>query len=101
WFMRSILHFSRLEALEFSRWIKKTTAYSREAGIGYWQTLSSLHDGWRQARAGDLAGGTAIVQTRLEAYLASGSRLSLTHFSVLIADLRLLAGDREGALAAL
>jgi predicted ATPase len=41
------------------------------------------------------------VQESLQAYLASGSRLGLPHFRVLLADLRVAAGDRRGALDAL
>ncbi|MHB8691064.1 MAG: hypothetical protein ACYDHH_07430 [Solirubrobacteraceae bacterium] len=101
WFMRSVLHLSRNEPLEFSRWIERTRAYSVEQNIGYWRTISSLYDGWREARSGMLASGMAKLQASLQEYIAAGSRLSLTHFSVLLADVRLLAGDRAGALAAL
>jgi class 3 adenylate cyclase len=101
WFMRSVLHFARNEPLEFSRWIEQTRTYSGEQNVGYWRTISALYDGWREARSGKLASGMAKLEACLEAYIASGSRLSLTHFAVLLGDLRLLTGDRAGALAAL
>jgi class 3 adenylate cyclase/predicted ATPase len=98
WGMRSILHLSRAEPAELGRWVRKTRAHSIDHGIGYWSTVSALLGGWLQGRAGDLERGIARVEASLEAYLASGSRLSLPHFQILLADLRLAAGDRAGAL---
>jgi predicted ATPase len=98
WGMRSILHLSRAEPVELGHWVEKTLAHSVDHNLGYWRTLSSLLSGWRRGRAGELAAGTALLEESLEAYLASGSRLALPHFRVLLADLRLAAGDRAGAL---
>src|SRR5581483_7090284 len=101
WFMRSILHFARAEPVAFGQWIERTRAYSVEGNIGYWRTVAQLFDGWRIGRSGDLSAGLAQLEASLEEYVASGSRLSLAHFAVLLADLRLIAGDRLGALEAL
>jgi class 3 adenylate cyclase/tetratricopeptide (TPR) repeat protein len=98
WGMRSFLHLSRAEPVEVAHWVEKTRAHSVDHDIGYWRTVSSLLSGWLQGRAGELERGTARVEESLEVYLKSGSRLGLPHFHVLLADLRLAAGDQRGAL---
>jgi class 3 adenylate cyclase/tetratricopeptide (TPR) repeat protein len=98
WGMRSILHLSRAEPIELGRWAAKTHAYSVDHELGYWRTVSSLLTGWLQGRGGELASGISRLEQSLDAYLASGSRLSLPHFHVLLADLRLAAGEPRRAL---
>jgi predicted ATPase len=66
--------------------------------LGYWRAVSSLYSAWLQGRAGELRLGTALFEEALEAYRESGSRLSLPLFHILLADLRLAAGDQLGAL---
>jgi class 3 adenylate cyclase/tetratricopeptide (TPR) repeat protein len=98
WGMRSILHLSRAEPAELRQWVRRTHAHSVDHDIGYWRTVSSLLSGWLRGRGGELELGTTRLEESLDAYLASGSRLSLPHFHILLADLRLAAGDRRGAL---
>jgi class 3 adenylate cyclase/predicted ATPase len=98
WGMRSILHLSRAEPVEVGRWLDKTLAHSVDHDLGYWRTVSTLLSGWFRGRAGELEVGTALVEKSLDAYLASGSRLGLPYFHILLSDLRLVAGDRRGAL---
>jgi predicted ATPase len=98
WGMRSILHLSRAEPVEVGHWLDKTLAHSVDHDLGYWRTVSALLSGWFRGRAGELEVGTARVEKCLDAYLASGSRLGLPYFRILLADLRLAAGDRRGAL---
>ena len=98
WGMRSILHLSRSQPAEFAHWLEKTSAHSTDHDLGYWRTVSSLLSGWLRGRAGELERGTTQMEQSLAAYLASGSRLGLPHFHILLADLRLAAGDRRQAL---
>jgi class 3 adenylate cyclase/tetratricopeptide (TPR) repeat protein len=98
WGMRSFLHLSRSELPEFGQWVERTRVHSIDNDIGYWRAVSSLLAGWLRGRAGELELGTARVEQSLDAYLRSGSRLGLPHLYVLLADLRLSAGDRSGAL---
>ncbi len=98
WGVRSLLHLSRAEPAEFGAWAERTRAHSVDHDLGYWRTVSSLLSGWLRGRAGELEAGTAQLEESLDAYLASGSRLGTPHFRVLLADLRLAAGDRRGAL---
>ncbi len=101
WGMRSILHLARGEPVELHHWTEKTRAHSADLNIGYWHTVALLHAGWQQGRGGDLRSSVAVLEEQLDAYLASGSRLSLPHFYILLADLRLAAGDQPKALEAL
>jgi class 3 adenylate cyclase len=101
WGMRSILHLARGEPVELRHWTEKTRAHSADLNIGYWHTVAALHAGWQQGRGGQLRSSIAVLEEQLEAYLASGSRLSLPHFYILLADLRLAAGDQPQALEAL
>jgi class 3 adenylate cyclase/tetratricopeptide (TPR) repeat protein len=98
WGMRSFLHLSRTEFAEVAHWVEKTRTHSVDHDIGYWRAVSSLLSGWLRGRAGQLGLGTARVEQSLDAYLASGSRLALPHLYILLADLRLAAGDRRRAL---
>jgi predicted ATPase len=78
--------------------VERTRAHCVDHDLGYWRTISELLAGWLQGRAGQLELGTARLEESLDAYLAGGNRLSLPHFHILLADLRLAAGDRRGAL---
>jgi predicted ATPase len=99
--MRSILHLARGEPVELRHWTEKTRAHSADLNIGYWHTVSLLHAAWQQGRGGQLSSSIATLEQQLDEYLASGSRLSLPHFYILLADLRLAAGDQPRALEAL
>ena len=101
WGMRSLLHLSRTEPAEFGQWLERTRAHSVDHDLGYWRAVSSLLSGWLRGRAGELERGTAGLEESLDAYLASGSKLGIPHFQVLLADLRLAAGDRRRAIDAL
>src|SRR5439155_11748027 len=68
---------------------------------GYWRTVCSIWSAWMQGRAGEPELGTARLRDNLGAYLDTGGRLAVPHFQILLADLRLAAGDRPGALDAL
>jgi class 3 adenylate cyclase len=101
WGMRSILHLARSEPAELTLWTEKTRAHSVDLNIGYWRTVALLHAAWQEGRVGNLQAGIAAVEEHLEAYLRSGSRLSLPHFQILLADLHLAAADAQGAMRAL
>jgi class 3 adenylate cyclase/predicted ATPase len=98
WGMRSILHLSRGEPAALGHWVNKTHAYSVDHDLGYWRTVSSLLTGWLHGRAGELASGISRLEEGLDDYIASGSRLGLPHFHILLADLRVAAGDQLRAL---
>ncbi len=101
WGMRTILHLNRAEPAELSRWVKLSRAHSIEHNVGYWRILSALYSGWLRGRTGELRAGCKEIEESLDAYMSSGCTLGLPHFCVLLADLRLAAGDQRGALDAL
>jgi class 3 adenylate cyclase/predicted ATPase len=98
WGMRSMLHLGRNEPAELGHWVERTLGHSVDHDLGYWRTVSALLSGWLEGRAGELELGTTRVEESLDAYLGSGSRLGLPHFHILLADLRLAAGDQRRAL---
>ena len=101
WGMRTILHLNRAEPTELSRWVQLSRAHSVEHNVGYWRILSALYSGWLRGRAGELRAGSKEIEDSLDAYTSSGCTLGLPHFCVLLADLRLAAGDQRGAIDAL
>jgi tetratricopeptide (TPR) repeat protein len=101
WGMRSLLHLNRSEPNDFIEWVDKSRAHSLEHNIGYWRTMSSLHSGWLQGRGGDVEAGMRRLEASLDEYINSGSTLGVPHFYILLADLRLLAGDQPRALEVL
>jgi predicted ATPase len=98
WGMRSILHLSRAEPAELGRWILRTHAHSVDHDLGYWRAASALLSAWLQGRAGAIEEGLQRLQMGLDDYAASGSRLGLPQFHLLHADLKRVAGDKQGAL---
>jgi class 3 adenylate cyclase/tetratricopeptide (TPR) repeat protein len=101
WGMRTILHLNRAEPAELTRWVELSRAHSVEHNIGYWSTVSALFSAWLRGRTGELRAGTKETEDSLDAYTSSGCTLGLPHFCVLLADLRLAAGDQRGALEVL
>jgi predicted ATPase len=98
WGVRSILHLSRAEPTELGRWVARTQAHSVDHDLGYWRAASTLIGAWLQGRAGALNEGMQRLQAGLDAYASSGSKLGLPHFHILHADLKRVAGDKQGAL---
>jgi class 3 adenylate cyclase/tetratricopeptide (TPR) repeat protein len=101
WGMRAALLLTRGELAQLGPWLERTHAHCAQRNIGYWRTVCSLWSAWLQGRSGRLELGIARLQEELVAYFAAGSRLSVAHFYILLADLRLAAGDRRRALDAL
>jgi class 3 adenylate cyclase/predicted ATPase len=95
--MRTILS-TEAEPHELGGWVQKTLEQSVDHNLGYWRTVSLLFSAWMQGRAGELELGSSRFQEGLDAYLDSGSRLSLPLFFILLADLKLAAGDQHAAL---
>jgi tetratricopeptide (TPR) repeat protein len=101
WGMRTLLHLNRGEPEEFGHLVQMTRAHSVEHNIGYWRIFSALFSGWLRGRGGELRAGAREIEESLDAYTSSGCTLGITHFYNLLADLRLAADDKAGALEAL
>ena len=96
--MRTILHLSRAEPAELAASLEKTRAHSIDHDLGYWRAVSSVLFWWLRGRTGEVESSSERVRRGLDDYLASGSRLGLPNFQILAADLRRVAGDKQGAL---
>lgn len=101
WSMRTMFHLNRAEPTEFGRWVQMAAAHSVEHNIGYWRIVSALFGGWFRGRAGDPRTGAKQIEANLDEYTASGCKLALTNFYVLLADLQLAAGDQDASLKSL
>jgi class 3 adenylate cyclase/tetratricopeptide (TPR) repeat protein len=101
WGMRCGLLLTQGRLAELIPWLEQTRIHSTERNIGYWRTVCSIWSAWMRGRAGEPELGTALLRENLDAYLESGGRLAVPHFQILLAQLRLAAGDRAGALEAL
>ena len=77
-----------------SRLGRNNGAYSGEYSIGYWRTFPRLL-GLAPSVGGRAGRGNRPAGANMHAYLESGSRLGLAHLYVLLADLRIAAGDRD------
>jgi class 3 adenylate cyclase/tetratricopeptide (TPR) repeat protein len=98
WGMRTILHLSRAEPAELAEALEKTRMQSIDNDLGYWRTVSSLLYWWLRGRTGEVESSSERVRRSLDEYQASGSRLGLPQLQLLAADLRRVAGDKQGAL---
>lgn len=99
WGMRTILHLSRSEPAEIATSLEKARAHSVDHDLGYWRAVSSVLTWWLRGRTtGEIETSSERVRRGVDAYLASGSRLGLPSFHILAADLRRVAGDKQGAL---
>jgi class 3 adenylate cyclase/tetratricopeptide (TPR) repeat protein len=101
WGMRAGLLLTKGELGPLGPWLQKARAQSGELNNGYWRIVCSMWSAWLLGRTGNLELGIARMQEELVAYFASGSRLAVPTFYVLLADLRLAAGDKVRALTAL
>jgi class 3 adenylate cyclase/tetratricopeptide (TPR) repeat protein len=101
WGMRCGLLLVQGKWVELSRWLEKARTHCVERNIGYWSTVCSLWSAWLQGHAGEPHAGITVLQKHLDAYLGSAGRVGLPHFQALLADLYLLADDRQRALEAL
>lgn len=101
WGMRAGLLLTRAKLAELGPWLDKTRRHCVERNIGFWRNVTSLWAAWLFGRTHDPLAGIARLQEELVTYVAGGSRLGVPHFYILLADLRLAAGEKKRALSAL
>jgi class 3 adenylate cyclase/predicted ATPase len=101
WGMRAMLHLARKEPALTAQWVEKTVEFATDRSIPYWLNLSSLLDGWIRARVSRTREGLERFRDSLEAYLATGAKLGLPDFTLLLADLCRVNGDPAGGLDAI
>jgi predicted ATPase len=98
WGMRALLHGARHEFAEMARWADRTHAFAADRGIAYWLHLSALLRHSASARTEGLGEGIERVSASLDDYTATGARLGLPDFLLVLAALHLAAGDPGEAM---
>ena len=72
-------------------------AVSAERGFAFWSAASTVFRGWLLARAGDLAGGIALLRAGLDDYRASNARAYVAYMEGLLAEALARAGRTDEA----
>ena len=101
WGMRAMLHLARKEPALAAEWASKTVAFTSVRSIPYWLNLSSLLDAWLRARISRSLDGLARFRETLDGYLATGAKLGLPDFTLLLADLYRVNHDPAAGLSAI
>jgi class 3 adenylate cyclase/predicted ATPase len=99
--MYTNLHQTRREIRPGLEWAARTRAYATEHGFPYWSSLSSMIEGWLIGHDGDADRGIAQVRQGLDRYVATGARLGLSWFLVMLAELYALSGRWDEGFDAL
>lgn len=76
-----------------------TIDYSVEKGISQWVAHSNMLHGWARACAGQILSGLDELQEGLKSYQATGARLSLPYYLLLLADVFTLSGQHGEGLS--
>jgi predicted ATPase len=77
----------RRETEAAQHWSAETLTYATAHGFPYWTSLSSMVGGWVMAHHGQLGAGIDQLRGGLDRYLATGARLGLSWFLVMLAEL--------------
>jgi class 3 adenylate cyclase/predicted ATPase len=99
-------------ALSFDAWLRQfqgdvdgvrrraeeAARFAAEQGFSFWTGWASIMRGWAIGAAGDADNGAAIIRAGLADWQATGSRLGITYFLFLLADVLGRAGDVDNAL---
>ena len=101
WGMRAMLHLARKEPALTAEWASKTVAFTSDRSIPYWLNLSSLLDAWLRARISRSPDGLVQFRDTLDGYLATGAKLGLPDFTLLLADLYRVNRDPAAGLEAI
>ena len=101
WGMRAMLHLARKEPALTAEWASKTVAFASDRSIPYWLNLSSLLDAWLRARISRSLDGLVQFRDTLDGYLATGAKLGLPDFTLLLADLYRVNRDPAAGLEAI
>jgi predicted ATPase len=98
WGMRALLHGARHEFADMARWADRTHAFAADRGIAYWLHLSALLRHSARARTHGLSAGIERVSASLDDYTATGARLGLPDFLLVLASLHLANADPGEAM---
>jgi class 3 adenylate cyclase len=99
WGMRCVLLLVTGQHEEFARWLARTDAHCTERNIGYWSTVCKIWTAWTRGLQGDAADQVHVLERLIAGYVSSGGRVATPHFRALLAEVQLVAGERDRALA--
>ncbi|HEX6903877.1 MAG TPA: protein kinase [Thermoanaerobaculia bacterium] len=74
---------------------------AREHGFAFLYASAHCGKGWAVCQRGDLVGGTALIQTGIDLYAATGARLTMRYWGAYLAEACLAAGRLAEGLAVL
>jgi predicted ATPase len=101
--MLTLTHQLRREVAETLEAGGRALAHASEMGIDYWQAQSAILRAWAEAESGlgDPDRQLAELRKSIEQYRATGTRLALSWFSCLLAEVCRASGRAREGLAAL
>jgi transcriptional regulator with AAA-type ATPase domain/predicted ATPase len=101
--MLTLTHQLRREVAETLEAGRRALAHASEVGIDYWQAQSAILLAWAEAESGLSDPDRQLVELRksIEQYRATGTRLALSWFSCLLAEVCRASGRAREGLAVL
>jgi predicted ATPase len=72
-----------------------------EQGFPQYGSAGTIFRGWVTSKNGDVVGGISLIHSGLEGFRATGAKLWMPHYYVLLAEAHEIAGQVEDALALL
>jgi class 3 adenylate cyclase/predicted ATPase len=99
--MLTILYQARRDFSAAREWASNTIWHATEYGFPYWSSLSAMVQGSLVAQQGHLDQGLAQLRRALDRHLATGAKLGLSWFLVLLAELYGMATRWEEGFQAL
>jgi predicted ATPase len=101
--MLTLTHQLRREVAETLEAGRRALAHASEVGIDYWQAQSAILLAWAEAESGLSDPDRQLVELRksIEQYRATGTRLALSWFSCLLAEVCRASGRAREGLDAL
>jgi predicted ATPase len=91
----------RRECDQSLRHAENALGIAEEHGIAQWRWYGSVLAGRASAAGGHVLHGLALMRTGIQGWLAMGAHTEMPHFSGLLAEVHLLAGQHEEAAAVL
>jgi class 3 adenylate cyclase/predicted ATPase len=82
-------------------WLDDLLAVATEQGFPQYGSAGTIFRGWVKSKNGDVVGGISLIHSGLEGFRATGAKLWMPHYYVLLAEAHEIAGQVEDALALL
>ena len=99
-FFTAFVHHFRREPGEVRTAADELVAIAREESLAQWLAFGTILRGWAMTEQGEVETGVDEIRRGLDAYRATGARVSVPHFLGLLAEALARNGEREAARAA-